>query len=237
MICKLIPKIDFETIRNTSTRYYEVRRSGELIATSWVKDLHVRGLTEKQDRAGALNFNNNVYHIGPNVRYGSEWPFYDQFNKKIMNFYSEYDEIMVEKKKMFSKKTVLKKRFIYHEKVSINNRIFKVYTVNLGVNGQHYVIKEGEKTVSIIHIHDKQEFYSHEMDLYMEDDDTVILLTFLYCFAVNMYQYYHTDETLIHGDGFGADIWSKSKPYILEKFDPEFIERIKKQEEKNINEK
>lgn len=234
MICKLIPKIDFETIRNTSTRFYEVRHGENLMATMWVKDLHVFGFGNKPDRYGELWYNNNAYHIDPNVRYGSEWPFYDQHSNKVMSFISADDEIMIEKKKMFSKKTVLKKRYIYHEKVSINNRIFKVYTVNLGVNGQHYVIKEGEKTVSIIHIHDKQEFYSHEMDLYMEDDDTVILLTFLYCFAVNMYQYYHTDETLIHGEGFGADIWSKSKPYILEKFDPEFIERIKKQENNNI---
>ncbi len=234
MICRFIPKIDFETIRNTSTRYYEVRRSGELIATSWVKDLHVRGLTEKQDRAGALNFNNNVYHIGPNVRYGSEWPFYDQFNKKIMNFYSEYDEIMVEKKKMFSKKTFLKKQFIYYEKVFLNNRTFKVYVLSLGVDGQYYVIKENEKTVSMIYVHDDMTYFAHELDLYMENDKDVVLLTLLYSFALNMFQFYQTDERIIHGDSAGKTSWSKSKPYILEKFDPEFIERIKKQENNNI---
>lgn len=237
MICRFIPKIDFETIRNTSTRFYEVRHGKNLMATMWVKDLHVFGFGNKPDRYGELWYNNNAYHIDPNMRYGYEWYFFDKFNNKIMSVLSTYEDVMVEKKKLFSKEKCLKKRGIDFERIIANDRVFKVYTVNLGVNGQHYVIKEGEKTVSIIHIHDKQEFYSHEMDLYMEDDDTVILLTFLYCFAVNMYQYYHTDETLIHGDGFGADIWSKSKPYILEKFDPEFIERIKKQEEKNINEK
>lgn len=181
-----------------------------------------------------MHFNNNTYRIDPNVRYGSVWPFYDQNNNTVMSFISDYDETMIEKKNMFSNKTILKKRFIYHEKISINNRSFKVYTVNLGINGHHYVFKEENKTVAIIHVNDKQEFYSHEMDLYMENNNTVILMTFLYCFAVNMYQYFHTDETLIHGDSFGVNIWSKSKPYILEKFDSEFIERIKEQERTNF---
>lgn len=230
MICKLIPKIDFETIRNTSTRFYEVRHGENLMATMWVKDLHVRGLTEKQDRDGALNFNNNVYHVDPNVRYGSEWTFYDQYNNKVMNFYSEYDEIMVEKKKIFSKKTFLKKQFIYYEKVFLNDRSFKAYVLSLGVNGQYYVIKENEKTVSMIHIHDDMTYFAHEIDLYMEDDTEIILLTLLYSFALNMFQFYQTDERIIHGDSAGRVSLPKSKPYILEKFDPEFIETIKQKE-------
>lgn len=234
MICKLIPKIDFETIKNTSTRNYEVWHKEDLIATMWVKDLHVFGFSSKPDRDGEMHFNNNTYRIDPNVRYGSVWPFYDQNNNTVMSFISAYDEVLVEKKRLFSKKTVLKKRSIYHEKISINNRTFKAYTVNLGVNGHHYVFKEENKTVAIIHVNDKQEFYSHEMDLYMENDNTVILMTFLYCFAVNMYQYFHTDETLIHGDSFGVNIWSKSKPYITTLFDQEFIEKIKAQEINNI---
>ena len=230
MICKLIPKIDFETIRNTSTRFYEVRHGENLMATMWVKDLHVRGLTEKQDRDGALNFNNNVYHVDPNVRYGSEWTVYDQYNNKVMNFYSEYDEIMVEKKKIFSKKTFLKKQFIYYEKVFLNDRSFKAYVLSLGVNGQYYVIKENEKTVSMIHIHDDMTYFAPELDLYMEDDKDVVLLTLLYSFALNMFQFYQTDERIIHGDSAGRVSLPKSKPYILEKFDPEFIETIKQKE-------
>lgn len=235
MICKMIPKITFEMIRDTSTRVYEVWHGNNLIANMWVKDLHTFGFSKKPDRCGELWYNNNTFHIDNNVRYGSEWPFFDKQNNQVMSFISANDEINIEKKKMFSKKTVLKKQFIYHEKISINNRTFKAYTVNLGVNGHHYVFKEENKTVAIIHVSDKQEFYSHEMDLYMDNDNTVILMTFLYCFAVNMYQYFHTDETLIHGDGFGVNIWSKSKPYLLEKFDPEFIERIKTQENNKKN--
>ena len=230
MICKLIPKIDFETIRNTSTRFYEVRHGENLMATMWVKDLHVRGLTEKQDRDGALNFNNNVYHVDPNVRYGSEWTVYDQYNNKVMNFYSEYDEIMVEKKKIFSKKTFLKKQFIYYEKVFLNDRSFKAYVLSLGVNGQYYVIKENEKTVSMIHIHDDMTYFAPELDLYMEDDKDVVLLTLLYSFALNMFQFYQTDERIIKGDSVGRVYLTKSKYYILEKFDPEFIETIKQKE-------
>lgn len=52
MICKLIPKIDFETIRRTSTRFYEVWHGENLMATMWVRDLHVIGFSNTPDRDG-----------------------------------------------------------------------------------------------------------------------------------------------------------------------------------------
>lgn len=232
MICKFITIINFDVLRATSTRHYKVLQNDVEIGNAWVKDLHVRSFKEV-DRIGEFFYKNNSYHIDENVRYGVDWPFYDQNCREVMRILATpgHDKVMVTKKKLFSGKEYTKERTNTYLRVVHNGRNFKIYQLSLGKNGQYYVIYENDAVVSEIHLYDQVKDFGRTLELYMEDDEDVILMSLLYCFYLHMYEFYHCDSSIIHDDSCFIEIVSKSEPYRLKKFDQAFIDRIKAQAE------
>jgi len=234
MIAKFISKIEIDTNsfkKEPVHRNYYVEENNKKIATGWVKDLtywHLGSLKNQQDREGKFSYNGKEYHIGSDVRWGSEWPFYDENNTKVMSLWDDTEKVEVEVKKLFSKKKVLKKRVIAFQRIiTASNSEYIVYYGSLGKEGDYYTIYKEGNVVSeiIVSIHNHN--YGRNMDIYAEDDPEIILVTFLYCFLLAMYSYYHTDSTIIHESGNYNSISTKSKDYELAKFSMEFIEKIK----------
>lgn len=227
MICRFISKIDFETIRNTSTRYYEVKHFENLIATSWIKDVRNGGIKE-DTQIGTLNYNGIKYYIkASNYGSGVPWLFLDQYGKTIMYMKDSQEAVKVEKKKFFSKQTSIVEKSRYFEKVILNNREFRIYNICFGKNGNYYVIYEGLDVVSVILISDTVVNYGRDFDLYMSDDNDIYLLTLLYCFCLNMYQFFAPDESIIWDDNCYIEVFPKSESYYIELFDDHFIDKIK----------
>lgn len=251
MIAKFISKIEVDTNsfkKNPVRRNYYVEEDGNIIATGWVKDLtyfNVKAfiddlkLKNTQDRDGRLIFKNKEYHIGSNVRWGSEWPFYDENNNKIMSLWDDTEKVDVEVKRLFSKETVIKKEVIGFQRIITSNSTeYIVYPISLGRKGEYegecYVIYKDNEVVSTICVHPQMHNYGKNMDLYIENDDDTILVTILYCFLLVMYSYYHNDSTTVHESGNYSSTMPKSKDYEINKFSKDFIKRIIQESEKNV---
>ena len=230
-------------MKSTVHRNYSVEQGGNTIATGWVKDLSdyhsLTGFknsfnTKIVDRNGSFSFKGKEYHIGKNVRWGSEWPFYDSCGNHVMSIWEDNDKLQVETKKLFSKNTILKQRTIESQKIITNkNNEYKMYSrISLGKEGEYYVLYKDGSVVSTICVHTKLHNYGPTMDLYIEEDSEIILVTMLYCFMLVMYNFYHTNTTIIQENGNIEEIRPKSKDYELAKIDWNFIEGIKHEETK-----
>ncbi len=255
MIAKFISNIKIDTNsfkKNPVNRNYYIEENGNTIATGWVKDLTYFNakafiddlkLKNYQDRDGRFVFNNKEYHIGGDVRWGSEWPFFDENDNKIMSLWDDTEYVDVEVKKLFSKEKVMKKRAVGFQRIIISNDTeYLVYSISFGQNsrgkeeyeGEYYIIYKNNQVVSTIHVDSHMHNYGVNMDLYIEDDEETVLVTFLYCFLLVMYSYYHNDTTTIHENGSYTITRSKSKDYKLNKFSKDFIDRIKAESRKSI---
>lgn len=243
MIARFNSNIEIEShlinmMHTTVHRNYSVEQNGHVIATGWVKDLtdytSLKGFKDSisfkntKDRDGRFVFNGEEYHIGEDVRWGSEWPFYDSKENHIMSLWDASEKVQVEIKKLFSKETVLKQRSIgYQRIITEQNNEYRMYPVSFGKEGEYYILYKGDIVVSTVYLHPQMRNYGRTMDLYMEDDDETILVTLLYCFSLVMYCFYRTNTTIIQENGNYKFSMPKSKDYELAKFDSAFMDRIK----------
>lgn len=244
MIANFNSNIEIEphTIMNSDVhRSYLVVQNNNTIATGWVKDIidyhSLKGFKDSvsfkttKDRDGSFTFNGQEYRIGEDVRYGSEWPFYDSKGDLVMSLRDDSEKVQVEVKKFLSKKTEMKQRSIHFHKITtVNGNEYRMYDdISLGKDGEYYVMYKNNVVVSTIYLNPQMHNYGRTMDLYIEDETEVILITLLYCFMLVMYNFYRDNTTTIQENGNYKFSMPKSKDYKLDKLDQNFIEKIKQQ--------
>lgn len=230
MIYTFKPTYSARDVQKTSTRTYEAISKEKIISTMWVKDLRVLpfdGL-KKKDRDGALEYNNHIYTIkDETVRMDGKAEIYDESNNLVLLLYSDKEKYKIQKKSIFSKTPKIKERTCSFYTVNIFNDIYRLYDVSLGKDQQYYVVYDKNELVAIMHLFDKVVDYGRTIQVYSVDNDNVILTTMLFCFYLNMYEFFMYDEGIIQEGGYYTEHWAKSPQYLIDKFDENFIEKIK----------
>lgn len=216
------------------SRNYEVINSvtGETVATASAWEIKATRNPFYHD--GRLYFRGHQYHIpydDPEVcRFDKDWIWLDENDSQVMISRLKFENYTLKKKKLFSKEYYDKKKKIAYQEITLNSRIFRVYNIHMGKDKDSFIFYENDQIVSEILLKDLVALSGRFLTLYNIDDEEILFLTLLYCYYLNLYGWWRTDnQVLTDDDSCGSTSWEKTRDlYEASKFSEEFIEEVKR---------